>query len=160
ESLEVAALLYGTLPKFDPSEPPAFLSLKLIVISMKPTGVMLISPSFNCNGDDTGAAAACGEAEARAAAGDESTGQGLSAGTWAGGGASMGAVDAIKRCGDVGRCATVVAPAAPTCSSSFFCSASVDSSCSISFCCWSSCAFSLAMSACVTAVFSAGSAPY
>src|ERR1039458_6927555 len=58
ESLEVAALLYGMLPKLLPRVPPAFLSFQSAVRSMKPTGMMVVSPIFSCSGELAGAAAA------------------------------------------------------------------------------------------------------
>src|ERR1039457_2404505 len=71
ESLLVAALLYGTLPKLLPKDPPAFLSFQSAVRSMKPTGMMVVSPIFNCSGEEAAAgaaAAACGSAGAGLAA--------------------------------------------------------------------------------------------
>src|ERR1022692_5119440 len=62
ESLEVAALLYGTLPKLLPRDPPAFLSFQSAVRSMKPTGMMVVSPIFSCNGEGA-SAGACGSGE-------------------------------------------------------------------------------------------------
>src|ERR1017187_4603543 len=63
ESLAVAALLYGTLPKLEPRLPPAFLSFQSAVRSMKPTGMMVVSPILICKGAEVSAAAAggCGE---------------------------------------------------------------------------------------------------
>src|SRR5271157_1873121 len=56
-SLAVAALLYGTLPELLPMTPPAFLSRNSPVISMKPIGMMVVSPILSCSGE---AASGCG----------------------------------------------------------------------------------------------------
>src|SRR5271157_607368 len=57
ESLAVAAVLYGMLPKLLPSEPPAFLSFHDPVRSMKPMGWMVVSPTLICRGEEAGASA-------------------------------------------------------------------------------------------------------
>src|ERR1035438_1798086 len=93
ESLEVAALLYGMLPKLLPRVPPAFLSFQSAVRSMKPTGMMVVSPIFSCSGEEAGAAAAAGACGS----------SGLNLGVAAAGGGSMGAVDAIRRSAGVVR---------------------------------------------------------
>ena len=58
ESFEVVALLYGTLAKLLPRDPPAFLSFQDAVKSMKPTGMMVMLPSWSCRGLDGAAAGA------------------------------------------------------------------------------------------------------
>src|ERR1035441_9594569 len=60
ESLEVAAVLYGMLPNLLPRAPPAFLSFQSAVRSMKPTGIMVVSPIFSCTGEEAAAGAAGG----------------------------------------------------------------------------------------------------
>src|ERR1017187_3214470 len=87
ESLEVAALLYGMLPKLVPRLPPAFLSFQSAVRSMKPTGMMVVSPTLICKGDEVSAAAAgCGEGGVK-----------MRGGAAAGGaGGNMGVVEAIS----------------------------------------------------------------
>src|ERR1035438_759848 len=87
ESLAVAALLYGTLPKLDPRLPPAFLSFQSAVRSMKPTGIMVVLPIWICRGDGaSAAAAACGAGGVKMRGGV----------TAAGAGGNIGGVGAIS----------------------------------------------------------------
>src|ERR1035441_2434515 len=85
ESLAVAALLYGTLPKLLPRLPPAFLSFQSAVRSMNPTGMMVVSPILICRGDEA-SAAACG------AGGVKMRGPATAGGA----GGNMGGVDVIS----------------------------------------------------------------
>src|ERR1017187_7716618 len=131
ESLEVAALLYGMLPKLLPREPPAFLSFQSAVRSMKPTGMMVVSPIFSCSGELTGAAsAACCGGNAGLVAG---------AGV-AEGGANIGVAEA-SRLGLRGVLCSAAATVAPIFSSSLPCASTVASSCSICLRCSSSWVF-------------------
>jgi TRAP-type mannitol/chloroaromatic compound transport system permease large subunit len=61
------------LPKLLPRDPPAFLSFQSAVRSIKPTGMMVVSPILSGRGADAGAAAAaagaCGAAALSAAGG-------------------------------------------------------------------------------------------
>src|ERR1017187_2968482 len=86
ESLAVAALLYGMLPKLVPRLPPAFLSFQSAVMSRKPTGMMVVSPILICKGDGASAAAACGAGCVKMRGGA----------TAAGAGGNMGVVEAIS----------------------------------------------------------------
>src|ERR1039458_10517442 len=76
ESLAVAALLYGMLPKLEPRLPPAFLSFQSAVMSMKPTGMMVTSPILICKGDEASAAAAFGAGGGEMRGGGEKAGGG------------------------------------------------------------------------------------
>src|ERR1039457_5515953 len=131
ESLEVAALLYGMLPKLLPRVPPAFLSFQSAVRSMKPTGMMVVSPIFSCSGELAGAAAAvaaCGNGEPTAGAGG------------AEGGPNSGVVEA-GRLGFRGVLCSLAATVVPIFSSSLPCASTVASSCSICLRCSSSWVF-------------------
>src|ERR1039458_8411712 len=133
DSLEVAALLYGTLPKLLPKDPPAFLSFQSAVRSMKPTGMIVVSPIFSCSGELAGAAASTA-----ACCGGNA---GLVAGAGVGeGGANIGVVEA-SRLGFRGVLCSAAATVAPIFSSSLPCASTVASSCSICLRCSSSWGF-------------------
>src|ERR1035438_6190383 len=140
ESLLVAALLYGTLPKLLPKDPPAFLSFQSAVRSMNPTGMMVVSPIFSCSGELAGAAVA-----ATACCGGNA---GLVA---AAGGATIGVAEA-SRLGFRGVLCSAAATVAPIFSSSLPCASTVASSCSICLRCSSSWVFKRRNSAVESAV--------
>src|ERR1700761_5243825 len=100
------------LPKLLPSYPPAFLSFHDSVISMKPTGVMVVSPIRSCNG--AVADSDCGGA----GTGPSSRGAGPDAAGDAAGGTIMGVVAAIRRSAGVLRWPAAAGDAAPACSRS------------------------------------------
>src|ERR1019366_2926058 len=131
ESLLVAALLYGTLPKLLPRDPPAFLSFQSAVRSMKPTGMMVVSPIFSCSGE----LASAGDAVAAWGNGEPTAGAGV-----AEGGANIGVVEA-SRLGFRGVLCSLAATVVPILSSSLPCASTVASSCSICLRCSSSWVF-------------------
>src|SRR5580692_4598362 len=81
-NLPVAPLLYGTLPKLLPMDPPAFSLLNTAVKSRKPIGWMVASPTLNCRGAVASPAGTCGSSTRGAGEG--------------GGGGSTGEVEATS----------------------------------------------------------------
>src|SRR6266851_3426017 len=55
ESRPCTTLLYGMLPKLVCRLVPALVLRKVLVKSMNPTGVIVASPIFICNGEDSAA---------------------------------------------------------------------------------------------------------
>src|ERR1035437_2989103 len=144
ESLDVAALLNGMLPKLLPKDPPAFLSFQDAVRSMKPTGMMVVSPILSCSGDDASAAAACGAGGLKPRAG-------------AGAGGAEGNIGVVEATSP--RFAILCwGWASETWSSIFICASKAACNCSICFFCASNCAFSFAISAALSALFTCGPA--
>src|ERR1017187_5022657 len=152
ESLEVAALLYGMLPKLVPRLPLAFLSFQSAVRSMKPTGMMVVSPTLICKGDEASAAATgCGEGGVKMRGGA----------TAAGTGGNMGGVEAISPRPAARGGAAAAAVLAAVWASLLIWVCKAVWTCSICFCCAASWALRAASSAAVAAgvlVLSAGSA--
>src|ERR1051326_7487337 len=99
-----SVLLYGTLPKLLPRDPPAFLSFHVPVRSINPTGVMATLPIGICRGE-TGAALACGTAGCGAALGRGrgAAGSALEGAAIAGSVAASGVVLAVRLSVGYGR---------------------------------------------------------
>src|SRR5580698_4507308 len=81
-NLPVAPLLYGTLPKLLPMDPPAFSLFHSAVKSKKPMGWMVASPILSCSGAEGSPAGTCGSNTRGAGAG--------------GGGGTMGVAEATS----------------------------------------------------------------